>query len=116
MTQDEFKNIQTSAKSLNLNISEYMRTASTSNIVISNNKEELTELIYQISKIGNNINQVTRHINESDFISPQQAKDIHQNHAKIIKLLKDVVESREPNRLINILKSESKLVVLVDAI
>lgn len=66
LNKNEWDNIQTKMEKANLNFSEFARISMASNKIFSK-KEKLAiankEMILELAKIGNNLNQIARHLN-----------------------------------------------------
>lgn len=65
-TPAEFEKIETQRAKTNLSFSEYVRKSSSSRKISSKTDEEL---IYQINKIGTNLNQIARAVNQEEKIA-----------------------------------------------
>lgn len=96
ITDDELSDIINKAKQKEINPSSYIR------LVLDANKEYdvagqyqqqmilKRELIYEINKIGNNINQITKN-NNSELYSNQDKKRLFNELEEIKKLMREIV-------------------------
>ena len=69
-------------------MSSYVRDMALSGRIININTKELKDVVYEVHKIGVNINQIAHHINESQAIYKADIEDVQANIGEIWKLLK----------------------------
>ncbi len=87
-TSNEFSKIEKELSRLNISFSEYARSILLKKRI--RNKSKLKkELIYEINKIGNNLNQIARHTNEKKTIDLNVLKQIIEIQKNMEKLLND---------------------------
>ncbi len=92
VSEEEKNNIKLKMKQANIeNFSHYARKMLLDNFVVNlNSCEDLLKLNYEINKIGNNINQLTKLANENKAISKSTINQI----AKIQEDLSNFVKER----------------------
>ncbi len=84
------------------NFSSYSRRMSLDGLIIHKNFSDLKELIKQLSKIGNNINQIAKKLNGTGNFSGDDMKIMNQNYIQMTKeinsvLLQMIYEDRKSN-------------------
>ena len=74
MTEQEKKRLQLQAENYHMNMSDYIRRVAAKPPEVT--KEEfnssIQKTIYEIHKIGNNINQIAKKYNENNYIEPSE--------------------------------------------
>ena len=74
MTEQEKKRLQLQAEKYQMNMSDYIRRVAAKPPEVT--KEEfnssIQKTIYEIHKIGNNINQIAKKYNENNYIEPSE--------------------------------------------
>lgn len=82
-----------------LNKSDYARKMMIDGLIVVTDYAPVKDLAIQISKVGNNINQIARQINQSKNVHPESIvelkkmlNDISQQQAKTLKLLMKPLE------------------------
>lgn len=89
LTPTDKKNVSYHAKLMNVSVNEYISlTIRRKRIVIC---ENFPELIYQLSKIGNNINQIATIANTNQYISVSNVGEVQKIMEKCYKLLEDFI-------------------------
>jgi hypothetical protein len=84
-TQNEWHKIEQNLKKENLTFSEFAR-ASILNKKIKKTPKAKKELLFELNKIGNNLNQITRLVNEKKAIDLQTLKAIFEIKEQLGKL------------------------------
>lgn len=69
VTDNELQMIDQKAAVAELDRSKYLRKISIEGFIIKRDFTQVEQLVYEINKIGNNINQVARRANEIDFVN-----------------------------------------------
>lgn len=69
-------------------MSSYVRDMALSGRIININTKELKDVVYEVHKIGVNINQIAHHVNESQAIYKTDIEDVQADIEEIWKLLK----------------------------
>lgn len=69
------------------NRSEFIRESILNNYIIINDDTNLRELVYEVNKIGNNINQITKLANQSKEIGQEQMKALKEQTDEIRSLV-----------------------------
>ena len=102
ITEEEFKFLLKQAKNTknhknkkgNLNFSSFLREKllfDNRNVIKKNNELQLKDLTFQVRKIGNNINQVTKQIN-AGFGNPKMIPELNSRLDKIYDLVEKYLE------------------------
>lgn len=84
-TQDEIEQLEKFANGYGISISEYIRSRSLNHYIRS--RIEI-DLISQIKKIGNNINQIARYANVKKTLDYNILKELKQINNKLDELIK----------------------------
>ncbi|MBG9568197.1 MULTISPECIES: MobC family plasmid mobilization relaxosome protein [Brevibacillus] len=87
VTQDELEIIDKKAQVAGLKRSQYVRKICTQGYIVIRNFDEVEKLVYEINKIGNNINQIARKANEFDYLSKDDLKSIRSRIDEVYKLI-----------------------------
>lgn len=69
VTDTELQMIDQKAAVAELDRSKYLRKIAIEGFIIKRDFTQVEQLVYEINKIGNNINQVARRANEIDFVN-----------------------------------------------
>ena len=77
------------------NFSAYCRKMLIDGYVIKKDYASLKELIYEINKIGNNINQIAKNVNVDNTVSNEQLKDINNKVDEIWHILKSKILNQQ---------------------
>lgn len=77
-TEEEKDLIDKKAKEIGLNRSEYLRKMAMQGYIIKQDFSHVDDLIYEVNKIGTNINQITKKINETGIIENQDTKRVKE--------------------------------------
>lgn len=89
LNQEEKKNIAFHSKLMNISMSEYiLLNIRRKRIVIC---ENFPELIYQISRIGNNINQIAAIANKNEYISEKNINEVKYLIGKCYELIQEII-------------------------
>lgn len=93
VSEEEYNNIQLKMKQANIeNFSHYARKMLLENFVVNlNSCEDLVNLNYEINKIGNNINQLTKLANENKAISKSTINQIAKTQEDLSNFVKERV-------------------------
>lgn len=90
VTENEKKDIVQRASLCEMSNSDYSRKMALTGIIVNYNFEKLQEYIYEINKIGVNINQIAKNTNEENEVT---RKDVEHLKIEMIKLIEVVSES-----------------------
>lgn len=89
LTYEDKKNVSYHAKLMNVSANEYIELCiRRKRIVIC---EDFPELIYQLSKIGNNINQISAIANKNEYISTTNIQEVKNLMNKCYDLMNDFI-------------------------
>lgn len=90
VTMDELKTIDKKASICKLDRSKYLRKSAMENQIINIDLSYLDKLIYEINKIGVNINQIAKVSNSNQYIYNSELKEINQYMDMIWKKISNV--------------------------
>lgn len=74
VTENELDMIDKKAAVAELDRSKYLRKMAIEGIIIKRDFTEVEQLVYEINRIGNNINQVAKRANELDHVSKEDIR------------------------------------------
>jgi len=106
-SKDDLQKIKDRAASVGMNTGEFFCKMALNGFVIKYNDTELKRLVWEINKIGVNINQVVKLCNEAKYVSPKSLIAIQQDHTKVTELLEVIVNTTHVNGLIEFLDGKS---------
>ena len=87
--EEELNKITEKAQVMHLDRSKYMRKVAVDGYIIKQDYSHLDDMIYELNKIGNNINQIAKVGNANNHISSQDIKEIKENMNKIWDMVAD---------------------------
>lgn len=87
-TEIEKLQIEKLAAENNMNIGNYMRKMALEGYIINVDFSELKQLVYEVNRIGNNVNQIAHHVNTNKTIFKSDIEDINKQIASIWTLLR----------------------------
>lgn len=117
MTPEEKENLKRKASEAHMTVSKYIIHLSQTKRVIL--KDDIAELTVEISRIGNNINQIAYIGNYQKFVNKAQLKVVSEYLNEIIVLQKKILSamfSDEDHTLITLEKKIERLTKSVDSI
>jgi GTPase involved in cell partitioning and DNA repair len=89
VTSTEKKNIQEKALAAHMSVSSYMiKLSEDKKIIVA---EKIPQLLYEISKIGTNINQVAKIANTQKFVNNRLLENITEGMNELEKLLQKIL-------------------------
>lgn len=92
LTADEYKLIKDKASKMKMPISGFLREASVRSVLIEPDPN-LVKLLSEISKIGSNLNQITKQINVTGVnLSEEQKKALNSLYLKIDEIKKAILK------------------------
>lgn len=74
VTEREMETIDQKAAVAELDRSKYLRRMALDGYIIKRDYTQVEQLVYEVNKIGNNINQVARRANEMEYVSLDDIK------------------------------------------
>ena len=92
VTDDEYAYIKSNAEDVGLTMSAYMRDRALRGVTIKRGNIEIQRLVWEINKIGVNINQAVHLANQAQFISPHQMEQIMEMLGEVWNLLDKFAE------------------------
>ena len=117
MTPEEKKKLIAKAEEAHMSLSGYIISLSRSKRVVL--KDEIGKLTVEISRIGNNINQIARVGNSQKYVYKAQLKYISDQLTQVEELLKKILcamFSDEEHTLINLEKKIDRLAEITDSL
>ena len=117
MTPEEKKKLLAKAEKAHMSLSGYIISLSQSKRVVL--KDEIGKLTVEISRIGNNINQIARVGNSQKYVYKAQLKYISDQLSEVEELLKKILcamFSDEEHTLINLEKKIDRLAEITDSL
>ena len=117
MTPEEKKKLIAKAEEAHMSLSGYIISLSRSKRVVL--KDEIGKLTVEISRIGNNINQIARVGNSQKYVYKAQLKYISDQLSEVEELLKKILYamfSDEEHTLINLEKKIDRLAEITDSL
>ena len=117
MTPEEKKKLLAKAEEAHMSLSGYIISLSQSKRVVL--KDEIGKLTVEISRIGNNINQIARVGNSQKYVYKAQLKYISDQLTQVEELLKKILcamFSDEEHTLINLEKKIDRLAEITDSL
>ena len=111
VTSTEKKNIQEKALAAHMSVSSYMiKLSEDKKIIVA---EKIPQLLYEISKIGTNINQVAKIANTQKFVNNRLLENITEGMNELQKILSEVYNDDE-HTIRNLEKRIDKLIERID--
>ena len=117
MTPEEKKKLLAKAEEAHMSLSGYIISLSRSKRVVL--KDEIGKLTVEISRIGNNINQIARVGNSQKYVYKAQLKYISEQLSQVEELLKKILYamfSDEEHTIINLEKKIDRLAEITDSL
>ena len=117
ITPEEKKKLLAKAEEAHMSLSGYIISLSRSKRVVL--KDEIGKLTVEISRIGNNINQIARVGNSQKYVYKAQLKYISEQLSQVEELLKKILYamfSDEEHTLINLEKKIDRLAEITDSL
>ena len=117
MTPEEKENLKSKAAEAHMTVSKYiLHLSQTKRILL---KDDIAELTVEISRIGNNINQIAHVGNTQKFVYKAQLNDVMKHLQEIEELQRKILIamfSDEEHTLITLEKKIERLTKSVDSI
>ena len=117
MTPEEKENLKRKAAEAHMTVSKFIIHLSQTKRVIL--KDDIAELTVEISRIGNNINQIAYIGNYQKYVNRTQLKVVSEYLSEVVELQKKILSamfSDEDHTLITLEKKIEKLTKSVDSI
>ncbi len=94
VTPEELHRIRAKMQELGIrNMSAYLRKMALDGICVQMDLSEIREMTYQIGRLGNNLNQIAKHANETGVVYPSEIRGIQRQFEEIIGLEKEILKS-----------------------
>lgn len=114
VTSTEKKNIQEKALAAHMSVSSYMiKLSEDKKIIVA---EKIPQLLYEISKIGTNINQVAKIANTQKFVNNRLLENITEGMNELEKLLQKILSEvyNDEHTIRSLEKRIDKLIERID--
>lgn len=85
VTENELEMIDQKAAVAELDRSKYLRKMAIEGYIIKRDFSQVEQLVYEINRIGNNINQVARHANEMEHVTKDEIKGLRKQLDTVYK-------------------------------
>lgn len=108
VNEQEYKDIQARVKLSGLDRSQYMRLMALKGIIYNEDLESTRQLSYEINKIGTNINQITKQVNETGAIYYRDIKYIERKMEEIYEKLSELMKSDSDKKIREAIRKELK--------
>lgn len=72
------------------NFGEFARKILINGTVLKLNTDGLNQLSYEVNKVGNNINQIAKHANQTGYVSKKELDEINQKLDYIISFVNNI--------------------------
>lgn len=86
--EDEWAVVEKKAKDAHLDTTNYIKRMAIKGYIIEYNLDKINDLIYEINKIGININQLTKKANEIDNIYKNDVAELQERMDELWHILK----------------------------
>lgn len=90
--EDEWKIVEEKAKELNIDTTKYIKRMAVNGYIITYNLDKINDLIYEVNKIGININQVAKKANEIDNIYKKDIDELMNRLEQVYSLLGEYIK------------------------
>lgn len=87
-SEEEWTIILKKSKDLNMNTSNYIKRMALKGYIIEYNLDKINDLIYEINKIGVNINQIAKKANETDNVYKSDIEELQRRMDELWHILK----------------------------
>lgn len=94
VTPEEKELLAQKAKFCNLSEAGYLRKIIRENVIIIENNQEKKNYLYELNKIGVNINQIARVVNENGNIDDEDMQNVLKYMKEIKKIVSDYFETK----------------------
>ena len=94
ISEDDLNLIKDKAAKLGYTTSHYIRQMALNGYVVERNSEGLQRLIWEINKIGVNINQIVKFCNEYKAVPPEALRDLVAEHNSVWQLLDNFLATK----------------------
>lgn len=92
LSEKEFQEISDKISAVGISQQQYLLCASM-NIPIQNN-DSLKAVAYELRKIGNNINQIAKKVNSTNYVSEKDLTEILRKEEEIWRLLRQYLQEK----------------------
>lgn len=88
MTEQEHEHLKNQVSNSNLNTEKYIRAVLAGEYITPRSPEQWVEILRELQRIGNNINQIARVANMSQRVLPEEIERIQQMQSDIWQKVK----------------------------
>lgn len=89
VNEEELSIVDQKARECDLNRSQYLRKVALGEPIVKVDMSYLNELIFELNKIGTNINQIAKHANSQGGIYKSDIKEMQEKMDKICEIIAD---------------------------
>lgn len=94
VTPEERQRIQKKMQELGIqNMSAYLRKMALDGICVQMDLSDIREMTWQIGRIGNNLNQIAKHANETGVIYPSEIREIRKQFEDIQRMENEILKA-----------------------
>lgn len=86
--EDEWEFILKKSNELNINTTNYIKRMVLNGYIVEYNLDKINDLIYEINKIGVNINQIAKKANETDNVYKSDIEELQRRMDELWHILK----------------------------
>ena len=101
--EEDLEKIKKRAASTGMSTSDFVREAVLDGWIAQFDTVELNKLVWEVNKIGVNINQLVKLCNQSGFVSPSTAERIESLQKEALELLLQYSSMKDKKKLIKII-------------
>lgn len=87
LSEDELNIVDENSKYSGITRSEYIRSLIKNGVVIHYEMQGIKDIMYELNKIGTNINQVARKVNENDIATYNEIQELKLQVEKMSELI-----------------------------
>lgn len=87
-TETEKLEIERLAFENNMNVNTYLRKMALEGCIINVDFTELKQLIYEVNRIGNNVNQIAHHVNRDNVVYKSDIEELQGQISMLWSLLR----------------------------
>lgn len=98
-TPDEMKYIEKKSNELNMTTSKFIRTISLKGEILKLENPEYRNIILEMNRIGTNINQIARRLNETGSLYYDDVKNIKEVHEELCLMLNQYLSTLRLKKL-----------------
>lgn len=98
-SDEELNEVERKAKQMKMTTSRFIRTMAVDGQATMLEVPEYTKVIVELTKIGTNLNQITRRLNEQGSFYYEEMSEIKEEHEKICHMLNQYLSTLRLKKL-----------------